>query len=174
MSAERDPLLDAIRAAGEVPPPPDRDGAFARAMHAIEPARAHSRIRRGMIALLAAALLAVPATVFAARTTHPAKPHTPPPAETADPASIRQTEKPDAGPTPRASAGDDRHGDDEGTTGSVDNDPPNSGEGSTVSGDDGGDDHGSPSPTPTPTDSDGSSSDGGSAGSSDGGTSGSD
>ena len=35
MTEPRDPLLDAIHEAGRVPPPPDRDAAFARAMQPI-------------------------------------------------------------------------------------------------------------------------------------------
>src|SRR5690349_16435325 len=66
---ERDPLIDAIRAAGEVPPPPDRDAAFARAMQTITmPSR--RRLSRSFIALFAAALLAAPAAVFTAHVTH--------------------------------------------------------------------------------------------------------
>ena len=57
-----DPLLIEIRAAGEVPPPPDRDAAFARAMAAVTDKP--SRMRRGLTVLTAAALLAVPAGVF--------------------------------------------------------------------------------------------------------------
>src|ERR1700751_796533 len=66
---ERDPLIDAIHAAGEVPPPPDRDAAFARAMQPVlMPSR--RRLSRSFIALFAAALLAAPAAVFAAHETH--------------------------------------------------------------------------------------------------------
>ena len=68
MSEPRDPLIDAIHAAGEVPPPPDRDTAFARAMQPVlMPSR--RRLSRGFIALFAAASLAAPAAVFAAHET---------------------------------------------------------------------------------------------------------
>jgi hypothetical protein len=63
-----DRLIDSIRAAGMVPPPPARDEAFAHAMGDVVSLRAHRRFRRGIIALFAAAMLGAPAGVFAART----------------------------------------------------------------------------------------------------------
>jgi len=57
-------LLEAIREAGVVPPPPDRAGAFARALAARSSRR---RLRRFVVALVAAGLAAVPIGVLAAR-----------------------------------------------------------------------------------------------------------
>ena len=69
MTEQRDPLIEAIRAAGDVPPPPDRDAAFARAMRPVlMPSR--RRLSRSFIALFAAAILGAPAAVFAAHATH--------------------------------------------------------------------------------------------------------
>ncbi|HJT38076.1 MAG TPA: hypothetical protein VJ818_06595 [Actinomycetota bacterium] len=69
MTERRDPLVDAIRAAGQVPPPPDRAAAFARAMRPVlMPSR--RRLGRSFIALFAAAILGTPAAVLAAHATH--------------------------------------------------------------------------------------------------------
>ena len=57
-----DDLIAAIREAGEVPPPPDRDAAFERAMSAVH--FPGGRMRRALTMLVAAALLVVPAGVF--------------------------------------------------------------------------------------------------------------
>jgi hypothetical protein len=170
VSDERDPLMDAIRAAGDVPPPPNRDRALARAMQAVDQQGRH-RLSKGMIALLAAALLTVPATVFAERAAHPAKQRAvPTPVESVDRGSARESE--DARPSPEASEStrNEPSGEDGGTQVSGGDDGTTSGshEGSTISSGDGGsDDRASPSPTPSET----SGSDGGSSGSSDGGSS---
>ena len=192
MSEPRDPLIDAIHAAGEVPPAPDRDAAFARAMQPVlMPSR--RRLSRSVIALFAAALLAAPAAVFAA---HETRQHaavvTPIVSERADPGSSIQTETDDAtlqkevetahrsGLTESSSATDDHGG-----IPTVETEH-QSGDSTTTSGPggsgSGGSDDGvsSPSPTPVPsetqissTDGGVSGSDGGSISSSDGGTSGS-
>jgi len=93
---ERDPLIDAIHAAGEVPPPPDRHAAFARAMQPVlMPSR--RRLNRSFIALFAAALLAAPAAVFAAHETHThAAVETPIVSERPDPGSSIHSEIDDA------------------------------------------------------------------------------
>ena len=107
MTPERDPLIDAIRAAGAVPPAPARDEAFARAMRAAGDLGARRRMRRGVIALFAAAMLGAPAGVFAAHTFHKAPAtvpavgvETPDPGssiarETSDRAEPRETERAD-------------------------------------------------------------------------------
>jgi hypothetical protein len=161
---ERDPLIDAIHAAGDVPPPPDRDAAFARAM---KPVLMPSRrgLSRSFIALFAAALLAAPAAVFAAHTTHThAAVDTPIVSERPDPGSSIHSETDDAtlkrqlsrlqevehqsvGTTSSEDHGgvisggtDDRSG--PGPSPSVSDDTSNSGPG-------GADDHPTVSPTPT-------------------------
>jgi len=192
---ERDPLIDAIRAAGEVPPPPDRDAAFARAMHPVlMPSR--RRLSRSFIALFAAALVAAPAAVFAAHVTHvPAPVETPIVSERSDPDGAIHHEADDATlnrqkqnepeiehPTVTSSSSDD-HGsvssgtDDRSGSGSTSISTDGSKDG--VSGDSG--DQATASPTPTESSSSGSSGDGGTSsdggssisGSTDGGTSGS-
>ena len=198
MSEQRDPLLDAIHAAGEVPPPPDRDAAFARAMQPVlMPSR--RRLSRGFIALFAAALIGAPAAVYAAHVTHEhAAITTPIVAEIPDPGSAAihresddVTVKRASGPAHEAehqgtmSSSDDHSGststttaDDHSGSGS-----PSSGSGDSSgsgSGTSGSGEHPSASPTPTPssTESSGSNSgpgggspDGGTlSGSSDGGT----
>lgn len=59
-----DELIRAIRQAGEVPPPPDRDGAYERAMLAAQHPTPR-RLRRGIVALIAAAIILAPVGVFA-------------------------------------------------------------------------------------------------------------
>jgi hypothetical protein len=190
---ERDPLIDAIRAAGEVPPPPDRDAAFARAMHPVlMPSR--RRLSRSFIALFAAALLAAPAAVFAAHVTHtPAAVETPIVSERPDPGSSIHSEADDttlnreqenehevqrpvvtssSDEHTAVSSGTDDHSGSDSTSGGSDG-TSNSGSGSG--------DHPTLSPTPTESSSSGSSGDGGTSsdggssisGSTDGGTSGS-
>ena len=182
MTEPRDPLLDAIREAGRVPPPPGRDAAFARVM---KPILVPSRRRpgRSVIALFAAALLAVPAAVFAA---HETRQHTtvvtPIASEKPDPGSSIHTEADDAtrkgtlsalnhertetAPSDGARsepAETERHAGDSSAVGGTD--------GSDHSGPGGSDDVvSSPSPIPAPSETQSSSSDGGSSGS-DGGTS---
>jgi len=188
MSEPRDPLIEAIHAAGEVPPAPDREAAFARAMRPVlMPSR--RRLNRSVIALFAAALLAVPAAVFAARAAHsPAAVVTPINLEKPDPGSSIQHEADDA-TVKRASSGSNEHvgsasGTDErsgstsgsGSSGTDDRSGSTASSGSDDSGPGGGSDGlSTPAPTPVPTlgSTDGSgSSDGGISGSSDGGTSG--
>src|SRR5260221_14714885 len=93
---ERDPLIDAIRAGGDVPPPPDRAAAFAPAMQRVlMPSR--RRLSRSFIALFAAALLVAPAAVFAAHETHThAAVDTPIVSERPDPGSSIHSETDDA------------------------------------------------------------------------------
>jgi hypothetical protein len=68
-------LIEALKAAGAVPPPPDREGAYARAMAAVgAPPR---RLNRGVTLLIAAALLAIPSTVVAMRGQPPSRIGTP-------------------------------------------------------------------------------------------------
>jgi hypothetical protein len=169
MSEPRDPLLDAIHAAGEVPPPPDRGAAFARAMRLVlVPSR--RRLNRSVIALFAAALLAVPAAVFAARATHTHSAIIAPIAsEKPDPGSSIQHEADDSS-VRHVSATDDRRA---GLSASVSGNTggPGSAESTTLSGTNGsgsvegssGD--GISTPTPTPTPSPDGSPDGGSPGS---------
>jgi hypothetical protein len=195
MSEPRDPLLDAIHAAGEVPPPPDRDAAFARAMRPVlVPSR--RRLNRSVIALFAAALLAVPAAVFAERASHtPPATITPITFEKPDPHSSIQHEADDATmkresktETEHSGTGTDDHS---GTSGNVSGETEHSGGGTTSttdghdgsvssgsdgSGSSGGDTISTPEPTPIPSataSSGGGLPDGGSSGSPDGGTSGS-
>src|SRR5579864_21127 len=191
----RDPLIDAIRAAGEVPPPPDRDAAFARAMQPVlMPSR--RRLSRSFIALFAAALLAAPAAVFAAHETHTrAAVDTPIVSERPDPGSPIHSEIDDA--TLRRQISNSRESvhqgaatttsDDDGTitSGGADDHSgpgpsPSASDDSSNSGPGGGDDQ--PSVSPTPTESSGSTgsgdgsispSGGSSDGSSDGASSGS-
>ncbi|MFA5891670.1 MAG: hypothetical protein WDA27_12085 [Actinomycetota bacterium] len=59
-----DELIRAIHQAGEVPPPPDRDGAFERAMLAAQHSTPH-HLRRGIVTLIAAAIVLAPVGVFA-------------------------------------------------------------------------------------------------------------
>ena len=179
---EHDPLIAAIRAAGEVPPPPDRDAAFARAMHPVlMPSR--RRLSRSFIALFAAALLAAPAAVFAAHATHtPAVVQTPIVSERPDPESPIRSEADDAAlnhetqdeqeiqhAVATSPSSDDHTAVSSGTD-------DHSGTGSTSSGSDstsdsgsGSGDHATVSPTPTESSGSGSSGDGGT--SSDGGSS---
>ena len=64
MNDERDDAIrDAIRGAADVPPPPDRAGAYARAMASID-AVPPRRFARPLIALVAAAAIAVPSTII--------------------------------------------------------------------------------------------------------------
>ena len=192
---ERDPMIDAIHAAGEVPPPPDRNAAFARAMQPVlMPSR--RRLSRSFIALFAAALLAAPAAVFAAHETHthPAV-ETPIVSERPDPGSSIHSETDDA--TLKGLVSESHEGEHQGaqTTSSDDRGSVTSGgtddhsgsgststssDGSSSSGPSGGDDHPTVSPTPTESPSSSSSGDGSTStssgssdGSSDGGTSGS-
>jgi hypothetical protein len=190
MSEPRDPLIDAIHAAGEVPPAPDRDAAFARAMQPVLiPSR--RRLSRSVIALFAAALLAAPVAVFAAHESHQNAVVTPIVSERPDPGSSIQTETDDAtlqkevetahrsGLTETSSATDDHGGIPTVETEHQSVDSPTT-SGTDGSGSGGSDDGVSPSPTPVPNETqisspDGglSGSDGGSITSSDGGTSGS-
>jgi len=191
MSEPRDPLIEAIHAAGEVPPPPARDAAFARAMRSVVMSP-HRRLNRSVIALFAAALLAVPAAVFAERASQtPSASISPITFETPDPGSSIQREADDT-TVNHEGGNDERAGsttateDRSGTSGSIETE--HSGDGGTVSATDGHDGSGSgdgntvistPAPTPIPSatmdssgSSDGPSPDGGSSGSLDGGTSG--
>jgi hypothetical protein len=182
MSDLRDPLIEAIHAAGEVPPAPDRDAAFARAMHAVlMPSR--RRLNRSVIALFAAALLAVPAAVFAERASHtPPATITPITFEKPDPGSSIQHEADDStvkressARSASASSTDDRSGNSliSGSIGSDDHSggpTPSSSDGSDGSGSGGGD-LSTPAPTPIPSATPSlSGSDGGSPGSPDGGS----
>ena len=148
----RDPLIDAIRAAGEVPPPPDRDAAFARAMQPVlMPSR--RRLNRGFIALFAAALLAVPAAVFAAHETRTdAAAVTPIVSERADPGASIHAEADDATLTHRIS----HQTESEHRTQT----PTSSGEHTTATSG-GSDDHSGPGPSPSPAESSGNSGPGG-------------
>lgn len=163
MSEPRDPLLEAIHAAGEVPPPPDRDAAFARAVHSVlTPSR--RRLNRSVIALFAAALLAVPAGVFAARAPHtPAAIVAPIKAETADPSSSIRHEADDSN-VRHVTVTDSRSSSPSGSD-SGDIYEPYSGDSTRLSSDSSASGNGSggagiPTPTPTPTPSETLSSDG--------------
>ena len=179
MSEPRDPLFDAIHAAGEVPPPPDRDAAFARAMQPVL-MTSRRRMSRSVIALFVAAMVAVPAAVFAARSTHPPTAVlTPIVKETADPDvpltlevdDSKATHEIEHGTERSTSGGTDDHSGSSNTSSSddtqhVSGDSANtsSGDGSNLTSGD------TSSPSPTRTESGGSgSSDGGSL-SSDGGS----
>jgi hypothetical protein len=160
MSELRDPLIEAIQTAGEVPPPPDRDAAFARAMHAVL-APSRRRLNRSVIALFAAALLAVPAAVFAERAAHtPPATITPITFEKPDPGSSINREaddstvKRESASTGGAHSGPRTQSDDRsGTSGSGSPDTEHSGDGRTVTSDDSGssgDGISTPAPTPVP------------------------
>ena len=190
---DRDPFIDAIHAAGEVPPPPDRDAAFARAMQPLlMPSR--RRLSRSFIALFAAALLAAPAAVFAAHETHThAAVDTPIVSEHADPGSSIHSETDDSMLKRQTSgthenehrnavttSSDEHHAVISGGTDdhSGPGPSPTASDGSSNSGPDGGD-HPTVSPTPTESTSSGGSGDvpvspttGSTDGSPDGGTSG--
>jgi len=165
MSKPRDPLLDAIHAAGEVPAPPDRDAAYARAMRPVlMPSK--RRLNRSVIALFAAALLAVPAAVWAERASH-TSPATIRPItfERPDPHSSIQHEADDA-TVKRESASENEHSvtgrnDSLGTTGdtehsggdttsTTDGHDGSVSSGSDSSGPSGGDTISTPEPTPIP------------------------
>jgi len=187
---EHDPLIDAIHTAGEVPPPPDRDAAFARAMQPVlMPSR--RRLSRSFIALFAAALLAAPAAVFAAHEAHThAAVDTPIVSERPDPGSSIHSETDDATLTrqiapsresehqvPKTTSSDDHNTVVSGGTDdhSGPGPSPTASEGTSNSGPDGGGDHPTVSPTPTESSSSGGSGDvtvTPSSGPSDGGTSG--
>ena len=182
MTAPRDPLFDAIHAAGEVPPPPDRDAAFARAMQPVlMPSR--RRLSRSFIALFAAALRAAPAAVFAAHETHGhAADVTPIVSERPDPGGSIHPEADDATLEHQAEHGQSTEiertassTDDHGATTTTGT---HSGESTLTSGSDdhsgstssgSGDGGATLSPTPTQTESSGSSSSGDGGTSSDGG-----
>jgi hypothetical protein len=140
---ERDPLIEAIHAAGEVPPPPDRDAAFARAMQTVlMPSR--RRLSRSFIALFAAALLAAPAAVFAAHETHThGAVDTPIVSERPDPGGSIHSETDDATLKRQLSVSHDSERRDAGTTSSDDH-------GTVISG--GTDDHSGPGPSPSASD----------------------
>jgi len=191
---ERDPLIDAIHAAGDVPPPPDRDAAFARAMQPVlMPSR--RRLSRSFIALFAAALLAAPAAVFAAHGTHArAAVDAPIVSERPDPGSSIRSETDDATLKRLISRSQEVEHQGVGTTSSDDHGAvlsggtddrsgpapsPSVSDGSSNSGPGGGDDQPTASPTPTGSPSSGGSGDGSISptsgspdGSSDGGSSG--
>ncbi len=186
MTEPRDPLLDAIHEAGRVPAPPGRDAAFARAM---KPILVPSRRRpgRSVIALFAAALLAVPAAVFAA---HETRQHatvvTPIASEKPDAGSSIHTEADDATRKRTLSALSHERTEtapsDGGRSEPAETEQ-HTGDSSTVEGTDGSDHSGpgvsddvvsSPSPIPAPSETQSSSSDGGSSGSDSGTTTGDD
>lgn len=158
MNELRDPLIEAIHAAGEVPPPPDRDAAFARAMHLVlMPTR--RRLNRSIIALFAAALLAVPAAVFAERASHtPSATIMQITVEKADPGRSIQHEADDSTlKRERASTRDERSGsatqadDRSGTAGSRSSGTDQSADGTAVTSDgSGGADDVILTPAPTP------------------------
>ena len=174
MTEQRDPLLDAIHAAGEVPPPPDRDAAFARAMQPVL-LTSRRRVGRSVIALFAAALIAAPAAVFAARATHtPAAVLAPIVKETADPDPPIQQELDDSAArrsVEHATENEPTQGSDDhsgtGSSGSTETQQVSGDDSSSTSGRDGSSsgsgDVATPTPTPTQTES-------GSSGSIDGGT----
>ena len=181
MSEPRDPLFDAIRAAGEVPPPPDRDAAFARAMQPVllSPRR---RLNRSFIALFVAAMVAVPAAVFAARATHaPTAVVAPIAKETADPGGpltheaddSRSAHESEHSTEPSASSRTDDHSGSSTTSSSDDTHHLSGGDSSgpsSVGGSDSPNGEMSPTPTPTPLESNGSGSSGGGMLSGDGGS----
>jgi hypothetical protein len=158
MSEVRDPLIEAIHAAGEVPLPPDRDAAFARAMRPVlMPSR--RRLNRSVIALFAAALLAVPAAVFAERAAHtPPATITPITFEKPDPGSPIQREADDSTvKRERASAGGSHSGsqtssdDQSRTSGSGSRDDGHSADGTPATSDASGSrDDGISTPAPSP------------------------
>jgi hypothetical protein len=151
MSELRDPLIEAIHAAGEVPPAPDRDAAFARAMHAVF-APSRRRLNRSVIALFAAALLAVPAAVFAERAAHtPPATITPITFEKPDPRSSIHREADDSTVKRENAASGMHSGSVSGTDDHVGN--------STGSSSSGSDDHSSDGTTPSGSDSSGHESD---------------
>jgi hypothetical protein len=74
VTERQDPLIEAIQRAGDVPPPPAREDARARAMASVAEHPLRRRLTKAGVTLLAAALLAVPAGVIAVRARTPDSP----------------------------------------------------------------------------------------------------